>query len=48
MESNLPYHFRRQSDNFFDWLLNTVKSEKYHEAESKIVTTDASGLRLSL
>lgn len=48
MESHLPYNFKRQSDNFFDWLLNTVKSEKYHQAESKIVTSDESGLRLSL
>jgi hypothetical protein len=37
MESTLPYRFKRQSDNFFDWLLNTVKSEKYHEADSQIV-----------
>lgn len=37
METTLPYHFKRQSDNFFDWLSNTIKSEKYHEAESQIV-----------
>lgn len=37
METTLPYHFKRQSDNFFDWLLNTIKSEKYHEADSQIV-----------
>lgn len=37
METTLPYHFTRRSTNYFDWLLNTIKSEKYHEAESQIV-----------
>ncbi|MEZ4802322.1 MAG: hypothetical protein R2797_06080 [Gelidibacter sp.] len=38
METTLPYHFKRRSNNYFDWLLNTIQSEKYHEAESIIVT----------
>jgi len=37
METALPYRFERRSDNFFDWMLNHIKSEKYHEAESIIV-----------
>lgn len=37
METTLPYHFKRRSSNYFDWLLNTIKSEKYYEAESQIV-----------
>ena len=37
METTLPYTFKRRSSNFFDWLSNTIKSEKYHLAESQIV-----------
>ncbi|WP_157514621.1 hypothetical protein [Mangrovimonas sp. TPBH4] len=37
MEHALPYRFKRRSKNHFDWLLNVIKSEKYHEAESIIV-----------
>ncbi|WP_157503205.1 hypothetical protein [Mangrovimonas xylaniphaga] len=37
MEQALPYRFKRRSKNHFDWLLNVIKSEKYHEAESIIV-----------
>lgn len=37
METTLPYNFTRRSQNYFDWLLNTIKSEKYHLAESQIV-----------
>lgn len=47
MESKLSYRFKRRSTNYFDWLLNTIKSEKYHEAESQIVTSDGYGLKLS-
>lgn len=37
METSLNYNFQRQSKNYFEWLLYTIKSEKYHEAESQIV-----------
>ncbi|HNQ27775.1 MAG TPA: hypothetical protein PKL92_07640 [Aquaticitalea sp.] len=37
METTLSYRFERRSDNFFDWMLNTIKSEKYHLADSQIV-----------
>ncbi|RAJ19743.1 hypothetical protein LX77_03486 [Gelidibacter algens] len=37
METTLHYTFKRRSQNYFDWLLNTIKSEKYHMAESLIV-----------
>lgn len=48
METTLNYHFQRQSKNYFEWLLNTIKSEKYHQAESQVVTKDSTGLRLQL
>lgn len=48
MESTLNYRFKRQSENYFDWLLNTIKSEKYHQAEGQIVHRDATGLKLVL
>lgn len=38
METTLSYRFERRSDNFFDWMLNTIKSEKYHQTESQIIT----------
>jgi len=36
METTLPYNFKRRSKNYFDWLINTIKSEKYYMAESQI------------
>lgn len=48
METTLNYRFQRQSKNYFEWLLFTIKSEKYHQAESQVVTTDNTGLRLQL
>lgn len=48
MESTLNYRFKRRSNNYFEWLLYTVKSEKYHEAESQIVSYESTGLRLQL
>ncbi|MEO5789267.1 MAG: hypothetical protein ACOH2D_10140 [Gelidibacter sp.] len=36
METTLRYNFTRRSQNYFDWLLYTIKSEKYHLAESQI------------
>lgn len=37
MENTLRYNFTRQSKNYFDWLIYTIKSEKYYLAESHIV-----------
>lgn len=37
MEATLNYSFRRKSENHFDWLLNIIKSEKYHQAEGCII-----------
>ena len=48
MEATLNYRFQRRSKNYFDWLLYTIKSEKYFEAQSQIVTSDRYGLKLSL
>lgn len=36
METNLSYNFTRRSKSYFDWLLYTIKSEKYFMAESQI------------
>lgn len=36
METTLPYNFQRKSENYFDWLLNTIKSENYFQADSQI------------
>ena len=37
METTLHYKFKRQSKNYFDWLIHTIKSEKYYLAEGQIV-----------
>ncbi|SDB67444.1 hypothetical protein SAMN03097699_3387 [Flavobacteriaceae bacterium MAR_2010_188] len=37
METTLNYRFERKSQNFFEWLCYTIKSERYFEAESQIV-----------
>ena len=37
METTLNYPFKRRSENHLDWLLNIIKSEKYHEADSYIL-----------
>lgn len=37
METTLKYKFKRQSENYLDWLVNTVKSEKYYLAEGCII-----------
>ena len=36
METTLRYKFTRRSKNYFDWLIYTIKSEKYYLAESQI------------
>lgn len=38
MGATLNYSFRRKSENYFDWLLNIIKSEKYYEADSYIIS----------
>ncbi|MBU2951572.1 hypothetical protein KO493_12770 [Tamlana agarivorans] len=37
MESNLKYKFKRRSKSYLDWLVYTVKSEKYYLAEGCIM-----------
>jgi hypothetical protein len=37
METTLKYKFKRQSKNYLDWLVNTVKSEKYYLTEGDII-----------
>ncbi|MCX7548247.1 hypothetical protein OS188_09805 [Xanthomarina sp. F1114] len=37
MEATLNYSFRRKSENHLDWLVNIIKSEKYHQAEGYII-----------
>ncbi|HUH29616.1 hypothetical protein [Gelidibacter sp.] len=36
METTLRYKFTRQSKNYFEWLIYTIKSDKYYLAESQI------------
>lgn len=40
MERALNYPFQRKSENFLEWLHDTVKSEKYFEVDSMIVTPE--------
>ena len=37
METTLRYKFARRSKSYFDWLLYTIKSEKYYLAEIPIL-----------
>lgn len=37
MEKTLKYPFKRQSKNYLDWLVNTVKSEKYYLTEGYVI-----------
>lgn len=37
MKTTLNYSFKRQSENHLDWLINTIKSERYYEIEATIV-----------
>ncbi|HRV54307.1 MAG: hypothetical protein R2802_13285 [Flavobacteriaceae bacterium] len=37
MQNALNYRFERKSKNFLDWLVYTVRSEKYHQVEGFIV-----------
>jgi len=40
MEANLNYKFNRKSENFLDWLMNIIKSEKYYQAEGEILSLE--------
>jgi len=40
MERALNYSFKRKSSNFMEWLHDVVKSEKYFEVDSIILTND--------
>ncbi|WP_194768488.1 hypothetical protein [Tamlana sp. I1] len=39
MKSTLKYKFKRRSKNYLDWLVYTVKSEKYYLAEGCIMNS---------
>ncbi len=36
MESTLTYPFERKSENYLDWLMNTIRSQNYYMAEVNI------------
>ena len=38
MGATLHYRFERRSKNYLDWLINTIKSERYSECEAIIVS----------
>ncbi len=38
MKQTLHYQFKRRSENHLDWLINVIKSEKYFQADSFIMT----------
>jgi hypothetical protein len=40
MEATLNYNFKRKSDSYLDWLMNTIKSEKYFQAEGDIFSIE--------
>ena len=40
MENSLRYKFTRRSNNYFEWLIYTIKSEKYYLAESQIISSN--------
>jgi hypothetical protein len=37
MKTKLKYKFKRKSKNYLDWLVNTIKSEKYYLTEGYIM-----------
>lgn len=39
MKTTLNYTFERRTNNHFEWLLTVIKSEKYFEADSLIMTS---------
>lgn len=45
METTLKYHFKRQSKNHLDWLVNIIKSEKYYQFEGNIVNFQNNAFR---
>ncbi|SFN80280.1 hypothetical protein SAMN04487989_104103 [Bizionia echini] len=40
MKQTLHYQFKRRSKNHLDWLINVIKSEKYFQADSIILTNN--------
>ncbi|WP_417213751.1 hypothetical protein [Bizionia sp.] len=38
MNQTLHYEFERKSKNHLDWLINVIKSEKYFQADSIIIS----------
>ncbi|MCX7549879.1 hypothetical protein [Xanthomarina sp. F2636L] len=38
MRQALHYQFERRSKNHLDWMANIIKSEKYFQADSIIIT----------
>ena len=48
MGATLHYRFERRSKNYLDWLINTIKSERYSECEAIIVTESSSRSQISL
>ncbi|WP_157809602.1 hypothetical protein [Ulvibacter sp. MAR_2010_11] len=40
MEKALNYPFQRRSANYFEWLYEVIKSEKYFQADSVIVSKE--------
>lgn len=45
MGATLHYRFERRSKNYFDWLLYTVKSQRYYETEAIIVPASKPALK---
>ncbi|MBW2936528.1 hypothetical protein KXJ69_00325 [Aureisphaera sp. CAU 1614] len=45
MGATLHYRFERRSKNYFDWLLNTIKSERYYQSEAMIVNVSKPTLK---
>lgn len=42
MEKVLNYKFKRRTNNHYEWLYEVVKSEKFYQAESLILSKDTS------
>tara|TARA_R100000306_G_C4343953_1_gene126667 strand:+ start:365 stop:505 length:141 start_codon:yes stop_codon:yes gene_type:complete len=40
MELALKYRFKRRTKNHLEWLMDVIKSEKYYQAESSILTPE--------
>ncbi len=42
MEKALNYSFKRRSANYYEWLYEFIKSEKYFQVDSMILTSELS------